>query len=55
MKLEIYRQVFQKKKLKYETSLKFVQLEPSCSMLADRHGEADSRVEQLCKPKMTSV
>ena len=40
MKFELSRQVFEKKKMqKYQTSIKSVQWEPSCSMWTDRQTE----------------
>ena len=43
MKREFYRQVFDKKKRRYQVSSKFVQWEPSCSMRTDGHDKANSR------------
>jgi len=42
-KLEFSRQIV----LRYQTSGKYVQWEPSCSMRTDRHGEAKSRFSQF--------
>ena len=49
MKLEFSRQVFEKQKLKYQVSSKFVQWEPSCFMRTDGHYEANSRFSQFCE------
>jgi len=56
MKLEHSQQIFKKKTthththtLKYQTSWKSVQWEPSCSVQMDTRDEANSRVSQFYK------
>jgi len=44
MELEIYRQVLEK----YSNLMKISPVGPSCSMLADRHDEANSRFLRFC-------
>ena len=52
-KLEFSRQIFEKKKIRYQISWKPVQWEPTCSMRKDRrtdgHDEATSRLSRFCE------
>jgi len=52
MKLEFSPQISEKKL--NHILWKSVQLEPHCSMRTERHGSANSRISQFCKPAQKS-